>query len=71
MLVEDRVSRVSLTREEVAVLAKAAGLPIRDDDLDEVTVRLNTFMSGLDALDALDLASVQPMPVQPHPARLP
>jgi hypothetical protein len=65
------MSGVSLTRQEVAVLAKAAGLPIRDDDLDEVTVRVNTFMSGLVALDALDLASVQPMPVPPHPGRLP
>jgi hypothetical protein len=65
------MSKVSLTPQEVSVLAKAAGLPVRDDDLAEVTVRVNTFMDGLAALHALDLASVQPMPVVPHPGRLP
>ena len=65
------MSRVSLTPVDVSALARAAGLPVRDDDLAEVTVRVNTFMDGLAALDDLDLASVQPMPVVPHPGRLP
>jgi Asp-tRNA(Asn)/Glu-tRNA(Gln) amidotransferase C subunit len=65
------MSKVTLTPEEVSVLARAAGLPVREDDLAEVTTRVNTFMDGLAALDGLDLASVQPMPVVPHPVRLP
>jgi Asp-tRNA(Asn)/Glu-tRNA(Gln) amidotransferase C subunit len=65
------MSKVSLTPEEVSVLARAAGLPVRDGDLAEVTTRVNTFMDGLATLDGLDLASVQPMPVVPHPVHLP
>ncbi len=64
-------STVVLTSEEVETLAKAAGLPVRPDDLPEVTVRVNTFMHGLAALDQLDLASVQPISAAPHPERLP
>lgn len=52
-------------------MGRAAGSEISADDLPEVTVRVNAFLEGLAALDALPLDGVQPVPAVPHPGRLP
>ncbi|HET8568761.1 MAG TPA: hypothetical protein VFM93_07235 [Candidatus Limnocylindria bacterium] len=57
----------ALTPEQVATLAQAGGLRVSPDDLPEVTVRVNAFLDGLAPLDALPLATVQPIPALPHP----
>ena len=58
----------SLSQTEVAALGRAAGLPILPEDLPEVTVRVNTFIEALGALDSLPLDTVQPVPA-PAPPR--
>ncbi len=60
-----------LTPAEIAAMGRAAGSEISADDLPEVTVRVNAFLEGLAALDALPLDGVQPVPAVPHPDRLP
>jgi hypothetical protein len=54
-----------LTPEQVRALAAAAGLPMSDDDLAEVTHRVNAFVEALGALAALPLETVEPLPVAP------
>jgi hypothetical protein len=44
----------ALTSEQVRALAAAIGLAIGDDDLDDVTFRLNASLEHLAALDALE-----------------
>jgi hypothetical protein len=56
-----------LTPEEVATLARAGGLRVLNEDLPEITVRVNAFLDGLAALDELPLETVQPIPALPHP----
>jgi hypothetical protein len=43
-----------LTPEQVRLLAGRIGLAIGDDDLGDVTVRLNAILEHLAALDTLD-----------------
>ena len=43
-----------LTPEQVRALATAIGLAITDDDLEDVTFRLNACLEHLAALDALE-----------------
>jgi Asp-tRNA(Asn)/Glu-tRNA(Gln) amidotransferase C subunit len=45
-----------LTPEQVRSLAAAIGLSITDDDLDDVTFRLNATLEKLNELQALDPA---------------
>jgi hypothetical protein len=54
-----------LSPEEVRALAAAAGLPMSDDDLAEVTHRVNAFVEALAPLAALPLESVEPLPLEP------
>lgn len=61
-----------LTAEEVGILAVAAGLPMTvPGDLEEVTDRLNALVEALNALDALPIKGVQPVPSLPHPDQVP
>jgi len=46
-----------LTPEQVRALAAAIGLTITDDDLADVTFRLNAALEHLAELDALESAS--------------
>jgi hypothetical protein len=54
-----------LTPDQVQALAAAAGLPLHDGDLAEVTHRLNAFVEVLGGLAALDLAAAEPSPAAP------
>lgn len=51
-----------LTLDQVAALARAAELPMTDEDLVEVTHRLNAFLEALTSLVDLPLDSVEPTP---------
>ena len=54
-----------LTRDEVAVLAGALGLPAGPDDIAEVTHRLNALPEALAPLADLPLETVEPVPGLP------
>jgi hypothetical protein len=56
-----------LTPDEVRALALAAGLSLSDDDLAEVTHRVNAFVDALAPLAALPLDTVEPLPLAPEP----
>jgi hypothetical protein len=56
---------IELTPDQVQALAAAAGLPLHDGDLAEVTHRLNAFVEVLGGLAALDLAAAEPAPASP------
>ena len=55
----------NLTLEEVAALAKAAGLVVSDDDLLEVTHRLNVTISGIEKFTHPALDTITPLPFRP------
>ena len=50
---------------EVRAMAEAAGLPLNDDDLVEVTHRLNAFLEALAPLASWPLERVEPWPTLP------
>lgn len=52
---------VELAPEQVAAMAAAAGLPLPEDDLTEVTHRLNALLEALEGLDDLPLDEVEPI----------
>jgi hypothetical protein len=54
-----------LTPEQVRALAAAAGLPMSDGDVAEVTHRVNAFVEALAPLAGLPLESAEPLPVAP------
>jgi hypothetical protein len=56
-----------LTPDEVRAVALAAGLSLTDDDLAEVTHRVNAFVDALAPLAALPLDTVEPLPLAPEP----
>ena len=53
------------TFEEVAALARVAGLALSDDDLTEVTHRLNVILAGVERISHPDLDTVDPVPFYP------
>jgi hypothetical protein len=55
-----------LTPDHVRALATAAGLSLTDDDLAEVTHRVNAFVEALAPLGGLPLDTVEPLPVAPE-----
>jgi hypothetical protein len=55
-----------LSPDQIRTLAVAAGLPVSDDDLAEVTHRVNAFVEALGPLAALPLETVEPLPVAPE-----
>ena len=55
-----------LSPEDVRALAGALGLAPTDDDLREVTHRLNAMRDALAALGALPLGAVEPAPPSPE-----
>jgi len=56
-----------LSPDQVRALAAAAGLTLTDDDLAEVTHRVNAFVEALAPLGGLPLDSVEPLPITPEP----
>ncbi len=59
------MSHVDLTPADVRALAAALGLAPSDDDLVEVTHRLNAMRDALAPLAALPLDTVEPAPPAP------
>jgi hypothetical protein len=55
----------SLTPDQVRALAALLGLAVADEDLGEITHRLNAFGEALAPLAALPLEGVEPRPVEP------
>ena len=55
-----------LSPDDVRALAGALGLAPTDDDLREVTHRLNAMRDALAALGALPLEAVEPAPPAPE-----
>ena len=55
-----------LAPEHVRHLAASLSLSLTDDDVAEVTHRLNAFLDALAALDMLPLQSVEPWPTRPE-----
>jgi len=55
----------SLTFQEVATLASAVGLVMSDDDLVEVTHRLNVILGRMEKISHPDLDDVAPIPFLP------
>jgi hypothetical protein len=56
-----------LTLDQVRALAEAAGFSMTEDDLAEVTHRVNAFLDALAPLAALPLDAVEPLPAAPDP----
>lgn len=54
-----------LTFEEVAALSRVLDLVLSDDDLVEVTHRLNMLISRMEAISHPDLDTVAPLPFLP------
>ena len=54
-----------VTSEEARTLARAIGLDISDEDLVEVTHRLNVIISGVEGFSHPDLHTVDPVPFRP------
>jgi hypothetical protein len=54
-----------LTRQEVEALLSSLGLPHAPGDLDEVTHRVNAFVSVLGSLGELPLEVIEPLSLDP------
>jgi hypothetical protein len=57
-----------LTSAAVRALAEAAALSMTDDDLAEVTHRVNAFVEALAPLATVPLDTVEPLPIAPDRA---
>lgn len=55
-----------LTAEQVHALAAAAGLSLTDEDVAEVSHRVNAFVEALSPLRDLPLEGVEPLPSAPE-----
>ena len=62
-----RRTMTDLTPDQVRALATAEGLSLTDDDLAEITHRVNAFVDALTPLGRLPLDTVEPLPVSPEP----
>jgi len=54
-----------LSSADVSVLANITGLTIEGAELEEVTNRLNSFISGVEHLDYLDIEGIDPVIFRP------
>jgi len=54
-----------LTPAEVRAMARSLGVTVSDDDVAEVTHRLNAFLEALAPLAGLGLTAVEPVPTSP------
>ena len=54
-----------LAPDQVRALATTAGLTLTDEDLQEVTHRVNAFVEALAPLAGLPLDTVEPLPLDP------
>ena len=59
-----------LSYEDVATIARVAGLRLAADDLVDVTHHLNLLISGLEQFDTLDLQTCDPVPFFPLDERV-
>ena len=56
---------MELSSADVSVLANITGLTIEVAELEEVTNRLNSFISGVEHLDYLDIEGIDPVIFRP------
>ena len=54
---------LKVTREAVVYLSGLYGLHVMEDDLDEITFRLNALLEEVEKLNELDLSSAEPIPM--------
>ena len=54
-----------LSSADVSVLANITGLTIEAAELEEVTNRLNSYISGVQHLDYLDIEGIDPVIFRP------
>lgn len=55
--------RLKISQEDVAHLARLYGLPLTEEDLPEITVRLNLLFDELENLNKLDLSQKEPLAI--------
>ena len=55
--------QLKVSKDDVTYLARLYGLHIREDDLVEVTFRLNALLEETERLNELDLSRVEPIPM--------
>jgi hypothetical protein len=65
----EEVAMTDLTPAEVRAMAMSLGVSVSDDDVAEVTHRLNAFLEALAPLAALGLTAVEPAPTSPASER--
>ena len=56
---------MKFTREQVRALAAAIDLPIPEEDLDNVTIRVSSLLSAMEAIEAElgeQMNAVEPLP---------
>jgi hypothetical protein len=58
---------VDFSTDDVRGLARALGVALTEEDLAEVTHRLNGFLDALAPLAGLPLDRVEPVPAPPEP----
>ncbi|MFC2105584.1 hypothetical protein ACFLS5_04000 [Candidatus Bipolaricaulota bacterium] len=56
---------MELTNQEVAILARVAGLEMSDEDLKEVAFRLEVMLRKMDTISHPDLDVITPLPFLP------
>ena len=57
-----------LSRDHVRQLAAALGVPVTDEDVAEITHRLNGFLQALAPVAELPLDAEEPVPMWPEPS---
>ena len=60
-----------LTQEHMLEMARVAGLPIPDEDVEHLTFRLNALLEASAVLDQYPLDELKALPSLPHPFELP
>jgi Asp-tRNA(Asn)/Glu-tRNA(Gln) amidotransferase C subunit len=60
---QSREEDLNISQEDVAHLARLYGLPLTEEDLPEITVRLNLLFDELGNLNRLDLSQKDPLPL--------
>jgi hypothetical protein len=52
-----------LTKDEVAILARAVGIELDEPDLTPVSYQLNAMLEGIGKIDVPGLDEIEPLPI--------
>ena len=63
---KDKVPEMKLDEDIVSKLANLAGIPIYDNELEEVTSRFESLMLEMERLKELDLSDILPVVIFPE-----